>query len=67
MSALRAARGFTKRDKIVKIDGGYHGHADMLLAKAGSGVVTLGLPGSGGVPAAAVADTAESLERGDRR
>jgi glutamate-1-semialdehyde 2,1-aminomutase len=57
MSALRAARGFTKRDKIVKIDGGYHGHADMLLAAAGSGAVTLGLPGSAGVTAAAVADT----------
>jgi len=57
MSALRVARGFTGRRRIIKIDGGYHGHADMLLAKAGSGVVTLGLPGSGGVPAAAVADT----------
>jgi glutamate-1-semialdehyde 2,1-aminomutase len=57
MSAIRAARGFTKRDKIVKIDGGYHGHADMLLAAAGSGAVTLGLPGSAGVPKAAVADT----------
>jgi 4-aminobutyrate aminotransferase-like enzyme len=50
MSALRAARGFTKRDKIVKIDGGYHGHADALLAAAGSGAVTLGIPGSAGVP-----------------
>ena len=48
MSALRVARGFTGRRRIIKIDGGYHGHADMLLAKAGSGVVTLGLPGSGG-------------------
>jgi glutamate-1-semialdehyde 2,1-aminomutase len=57
MSALRAARGFTKRDKIVKVDGGYHGHADMLLAAAGSGAVTLGIPGSAGVTAAAVADT----------
>src|SRR3954468_14732241 len=57
MSALRAARGFTKRDKIVKIDGGYHGHADMLLASAGSGALTLGIPGSAGVTAAAVADT----------
>src|SRR5689334_2964873 len=57
MSALRVARGFTGRRRIIKVDGGYHGHADMLLAKAGSGVVTLGLPGSGGVPAAAVADT----------
>ncbi|HVR01321.1 MAG TPA: glutamate-1-semialdehyde 2,1-aminomutase [Polyangia bacterium] len=57
MSALRAARGFTKRDKIVKIDGGYHGHSDGLLAAAGSGAVTLGLPGSAGVPKSAVADT----------
>jgi glutamate-1-semialdehyde 2,1-aminomutase len=57
MSALRAARGFTKRDKIVKIDGGYHGHADALLAAAGSGAVTLGIPGSAGVPKGAVADT----------
>jgi glutamate-1-semialdehyde 2,1-aminomutase len=57
MSALRVARGFTGRRRIIKVDGGYHGHADALLAKAGSGVVTLGLPGSGGVPPAAVADT----------
>jgi glutamate-1-semialdehyde 2,1-aminomutase len=57
MSALRAARGFTKRDKFIKIDGGYHGHADSLLAAAGSGAVTLGLPGSAGVPKGAVADT----------
>jgi len=57
MSALRVARGFTGRSKIVKIDGGYHGHADMLLAAAGSGAATLGIPGSAGVTAAAVADT----------
>ena len=57
MSALRAARGFTGRHRIIKVDGGYHGHADALLAKAGSGVVTLGLPGSSGVTPAAVADT----------
>jgi glutamate-1-semialdehyde 2,1-aminomutase len=57
MSALRAARGFSKRNKFIKIDGGYHGHADMLLASAGSGAVTLGIPGSAGVSAAAVADT----------
>jgi glutamate-1-semialdehyde 2,1-aminomutase len=57
MSALRAARGFTKRDKFIKIDGGYHGHSDSLLAAAGSGAVTLGLPGSAGVPKGAVADT----------
>jgi len=57
MSALRVARGFTGRPKIVKIDGGYHGHADTLLAAAGSGALTLGIPGSAGVPPAAVADT----------
>ena len=57
MSALRLARGFTGRDRIVKFDGCYHGHADALLAGGGSGVATLGLPGSAGVPAAAVADT----------
>jgi glutamate-1-semialdehyde 2,1-aminomutase len=57
MSALRLARGFTGRSKIIKIDGGYHGHADMLLASAGSGAATLGIPGSAGVTAAAVADT----------
>lgn len=57
MSALRAARGFTGRNKLIKIDGGYHGHADMLLASAGSGAATLGIPGSAGVTAAAVADT----------
>jgi len=57
MSALRLARGFSGRSKIVKIDGGYHGHADMLLAAVGSGAATLGIPGSAGVTAAAVADT----------
>jgi len=57
MSALRLARAFTGRSKILKFDGGYHGHADMLLVKAGSGVATLGLPDSPGVPAAATADT----------
>ena len=57
MSALRVARGFTGRDRIVKFDGCYHGHADALLAGGGSGVATLGLPDSAGVPAAAVADT----------
>jgi glutamate-1-semialdehyde 2,1-aminomutase len=57
MSALRAARGFTGRSKLIKIDGGYHGHADMLLASAGSGAATLGIPGSAGVTASAVADT----------
>ncbi|HEX5000461.1 MAG TPA: glutamate-1-semialdehyde 2,1-aminomutase [Terriglobia bacterium] len=50
MSAIRLARGFTGRDRIVKFDGCYHGHADSLLVKAGSGVATLGLPDSPGVP-----------------
>jgi len=57
MSALRLARAYTKRDKIIKFDGCYHGHADMLLVQAGSGVVTLGLPDSPGVPATTAADT----------
>lgn len=57
MSALRVARGFTGREKIVKFAGCYHGHADPLLAQAGSGVATFGLPSSAGVPEAAVADT----------
>ena len=51
MSAIRLARAFTRRDKIVKFEGGYHGHADLLLVKAGSGVATLGLPDSPGVTA----------------
>jgi glutamate-1-semialdehyde 2,1-aminomutase len=57
MSAVRLARAVTGRDRIVKFAGGYHGHADPLLADAGSGVATLGIPGSPGVPAAAVAGT----------
>ena len=57
MSALRLARAFTKRDKIIKFDGCYHGHADLLLVQAGSGVATLGLPDSPGVPADTVKDT----------
>jgi glutamate-1-semialdehyde 2,1-aminomutase len=57
MSALRLARGFTGRDKIVKIDGGYHGHADMLLVEAGSGAATQGISGSAGVPQGAARDT----------
>lgn len=57
MSALRLARGFTGRAKIIKADGGYHGHADCLLVAAGSGAATLGIPGSAGVPAGAAADT----------
>jgi len=51
MSAIRLARGFTGRDKIVKFEGCYHGHADSLLVKAGSGALTLGIPNSPGVPA----------------
>jgi len=70
MSALRLARAFTNRDIIVKFDGGYHGHCDGLLVKAGSGVATLGIPGSPGVPSAYVTTTltvpyndAEAVER----
>src|SRR5204862_604181 len=51
MSAIRLARGFTKRDKIIKFDGCYHGHGDSLLVKAGSGALTFGHPDSAGVPA----------------
>lgn len=51
MSAIRLARGYTKRDKIIKFEGCYHGHADSLLVKAGSGALTLGQPNSPGVPA----------------
>lgn len=57
MSALRVARGYTQRNKIVKFVGSYHGHADFLLVKAGSGVATLGLPDSPGVPESTTADT----------
>ena len=57
MSAIRLARAATGRDRIVKFAGCYHGHADVLLAEAGSGLVTLGLPSTPGVPAAATADT----------
>ena len=57
MSALRLARAVTGRDAVLKFAGCYHGHADALLAKAGSGVVTLGLPDSAGVPAATAAGT----------
>jgi glutamate-1-semialdehyde 2,1-aminomutase len=51
MSAIRVARGYTKRDKIIKFEGCYHGHADSLLVKAGSGALTFGQPSSAGVPA----------------
>jgi glutamate-1-semialdehyde 2,1-aminomutase len=57
MSALRLARGYTKRSKIVKFEGCYHGHADSLLIKAGSGVATLGLPNSPGVPESVASHT----------
>jgi glutamate-1-semialdehyde 2,1-aminomutase len=57
MSALRLGRAYTKREKIIKFEGCYHGHADLLLVQAGSGVATLGLPDSPGVPAATVQDT----------
>jgi glutamate-1-semialdehyde 2,1-aminomutase len=58
MSALRVARGFTGRDVVVKFEGCYHGHADFLLVKAGSGAATFGVPDSAGVPASAAANTA---------
>lgn len=57
MSAIRAARGFTGRDKIVKFNGCYHGHSDGLLVQAGSGVMTAGIPDSAGVPAGYTRDT----------
>jgi glutamate-1-semialdehyde 2,1-aminomutase len=57
MSVIRLARGFTNRHKLVKFEGCYHGHADVLLAKAGSGVLTLGLPECAGVPPQVVTDT----------
>jgi len=57
MSALRLARGFTGRNRIVKIDGAYHGHSDFLLVAAGSGAATLGLPGSAGVTPTNASDT----------
>ena len=57
MSALRLARAYTGRNKIVKFEGCYHGHADMLLVQAGSGIATLGLPDSPGVPPGTTQDT----------
>ncbi|MEZ4272890.1 MAG: glutamate-1-semialdehyde 2,1-aminomutase [Myxococcota bacterium] len=57
MSALRVARGFTGRRKLIKFAGCYHGHADAFLAEAGSGIATLGIPGSAGVPESVVQDT----------
>src|SRR4029077_10628519 len=57
MSAIRVARGFTKRDKLIKFAGCYHGHVDSLLVKAGSAATTLGVPSSPGVPKGCTADT----------
>jgi glutamate-1-semialdehyde 2,1-aminomutase len=57
MSAIRLARAFTHRDRILKFAGGYHGHADVFLAEAGSGLATLGIPSSPGVPEPVTADT----------
>ncbi|MBV8221837.1 MAG: glutamate-1-semialdehyde 2,1-aminomutase, partial [Candidatus Eremiobacteraeota bacterium] len=57
MSALRLARAFTRKDKVIKCAGNYHGHADSFLVAAGSGALTLGVPDSPGVPASAAADT----------
>lgn len=57
MAALRLIRAFTGRDKLIKFEGCYHGHADTFLVKAGSGVATLGLPDSPGVPRSATAST----------
>ena len=61
MSAIRAARGYTRRDKIVKFTGCYHGHSDALLVKAGSGVMTAGIPDSAGVPAGCTQDTLSAI------
>ena len=60
MGALRLARAFARRDRILKFEGGYHGHADTLLASAGSGLATLGIPSTPGVPTGAAADTVVS-------
>src|SRR6185369_11562013 len=57
MSAVRLARGFTHRDRVIKFAGCYHGHADQFLASAGSGLATLGIPASPGVPTGVTADT----------
>ena len=60
MSAIRLARGFTGRDKIVKFEGCYHGHSDSLLVKAGSGLLTLGVPTSPGVPRSPASSSSRS-------
>lgn len=61
MSAIRTARGFTRRDKIVKFMGCYHGHTDAMLVKAGSGVMTAGIPDSAGVPQGCTEDTLSAV------
>lgn len=61
MSAIRAARGYTKRNKIIKFAGCYHGHSDSMLVKAGSGVMTSGIPDSAGVPAGCTEDTLTAI------
>lgn len=61
MSAIRAARGYTGRDKIIKFEGCYHGHSDALLVKAGSGVMTAGIPDSSGVPSGCTQDTLSAV------
>ena len=61
MSAIRAARGFTGRNKIIKFEGCYHGHADSMLVKAGSGVMTSGIPSSLGVPSGCAKDTLTAI------
>ena len=61
MSAIRAARGYTGRDKIIKFMGCYHGHSDALLVKAGSGVMTAGIPDSAGVPRGCTQDTLSAV------
>ncbi|MBR6259676.1 MAG: glutamate-1-semialdehyde 2,1-aminomutase [Oscillospiraceae bacterium] len=61
MSAVRAARGFTGRDKLIKFSGCYHGHSDAMLVKAGSGLMTQGIPGSGGVPEGSTKDTLSAV------
>ncbi len=61
MSAVRAARGYTNRNKIVKFAGCYHGHSDAMLVKAGSGVMTAGVPDSAGVPEGCTLDTLTAI------
>src|SRR3546814_11451479 len=67
MSAIRLARGFTGRSKILKFEGCYHGHADALLVKAGSGAITFGQPSSAGVTAEVAAHTLTPSSSAERR